>query len=241
MLFYERAADILGRLERRQGSLKSMTVGNSYLKPEEKRKMYALLCETLKHASALSVVIERSGLLQGEEIESRLALVLVHDLLFTRGGLQHQGADPKLNLAIRKHKTRLAAELERLKAELGATSNADLVPAHLRDSAASTFRYVRVNLLVASVDEIVKAFQDDRYRLIDLSQIEGRSMLQVLAVKSRVFARDPDLPDLLVFPPGTDLHAHPLYTNGSVVLQDKASCMPAHVVKPSPGSLALDA
>ncbi|KAJ2015538.1 hypothetical protein GGI14_004213 [Coemansia sp. S680] len=207
MLFYERAADILGRLERRQGSVKSMTVGNHYLKPEEKRKMYALLCETLKHASALSI---------------------------------HTGADPKLNLAIRKHKNRLTSELERLKTELGAESNADLVPAHLRD-AASTFRYVRVNLLVASVDAIVKAFQDDRYRLVDLSQAEGRSMHQVLAVKSRVFARDPHLADLLVFPPGTDLHAHPLFVNGSVVLQDKASCMPAHVVQPAPGSVALDA
>ncbi|KAJ2820723.1 hypothetical protein FBU31_005133, partial [Coemansia sp. 'formosensis'] len=235
MLFYERAADILGRLERRQGSVKSMTVGNHYLKPEEKRKMYALLCETLKYASALSIVIERSGLLQAENVEARLALVLTHDLLFTRGGLQHTGADQKLNLAIRKHKTRLTSELERLKAELGAESNADLIPAHLRD-AASTFRYVRVNLLVASVDTIIKAFQDDRYRLVDLSQAEGGSMHQVLAVKSRVFARDPDLPDLLVFPPGTDLHAHPLFVNGSVVLQDKASCMPAHVVRPTPGS-----
>ncbi|KAJ2747662.1 hypothetical protein GGI20_000311 [Coemansia sp. BCRC 34301] len=241
MLFYERAADILGRLERRQGSLKSMTVGNCYLKPEEKRKMYALLCETLKHASALSVVIERSELLQAEGIEPRLALVLSHDLLFTRGGLQHQGADQKLNLAIRKHKARLAAELERLKAELGATSNADLVPAHLRDTATSTFRYVRINLLVASVDAVVKAFQDDRYRLIDPSQAEGRSLHQMLPAKSRVFAHDPDLPDLLVFPPGADLHAHSLYVNGSIVLQDKASCMPAHVVQPAPGSVALDA
>ncbi|KAJ2687438.1 hypothetical protein IWW39_002910 [Coemansia spiralis] len=240
MLFYERAADILGRLERRQGSLKGLTVGNAYLKAEEKRKMYAVLCETLKHASALSIVIERSGLLEAENIDPRLALVLTHDLLFTRGGLQHQGADPKLNLAIRKHKNRLAKELERLKAELGAESNADLVPAHLCDTA-STFRYVRVNLLVTSVDAIIKAFQDDRYRLVDLGQAEGGPMHQVLAAKSRVFACDPDLNDLLVFPPGTDLHAHPLFVNGSIVLQDKASCMPAHVVQPAPGSVALDA
>ncbi|KAJ2003751.1 hypothetical protein H4R26_002906, partial [Coemansia thaxteri] len=150
------------------------------------------------------------------------------------------GADQRLNLAIRKHKARLVTELERLKAELGVTSNAELVPASLRDGAL-TFRYVRVNLLVTSVDAAVKAFQEDRYRLVDICLAATRPLHQVLAEKTRVFGRDPDLHDLLVFPPGTDLHAHPLYLNGSVILQDKASCMPTHVVQPPPGSVALDA
>lgn len=32
---------------------------------------------------------------------------------------------------------------------------------------------------------------------------------------------DPDIPDLLVFPPHTDLHNNSLYTAGKVILQDK--------------------
>ena len=40
-------------------------------------------------------------------------------------------------------------------------------------------------------------------------------------------AQDPHVPDLLVLPPGTDLHAHPLVTSGGLVLQDKASCFSA--------------
>lgn len=32
---------------------------------------------------------------------------------------------------------------------------------------------------------------------------------------------DEHLPDVLVFPPGTDLHDHPLYVSGHILLQDK--------------------
>ena len=36
---------------------------------------------------------------------------------------------------------------------------------------------------------------------------------------------DPLLPDLLAFPPGTDLHDHPLVASGALVLQVGARCM----------------
>ncbi|KAI9506037.1 S-adenosyl-L-methionine-dependent methyltransferase, partial [Coemansia spiralis] len=241
MSFYERAADILGRLEHRQGSIKNLTIGNQYLKPEDKRKMYALVCETLKHSSALITIIKRSGIMQYEDIQLRLALVLVHDLLLTRSGLQRMGADIKLNHKISKHKAKLATELANLKKELGATSNADLVPVALQGNA-STFRYVRVNLLVSTVDDVVEHFQNEGYKLIKTSKTGDRSNINdALKAKSHAFMRDLDLHDLLVFPSGTDLHAHPLYLNGSIILQDKASCMPAHVVHPAAGSTALDA
>ena len=32
---------------------------------------------------------------------------------------------------------------------------------------------------------------------------------------------DKHLPDVLVFPPGTDFHSHPLYISGHILLQDK--------------------
>lgn len=49
------------------------------------------------------------------------------------------------------------------------------------------------------------------------------------------------LPDLLLFPPGTDLHDHPLVQQGSLILQSKASCMPAHALAPQPGWHVIDA
>lgn len=41
---------------------------------------------------------------------------------------------------------------------------------------------------------------------------------------------DTHIPNLLLFPPGTDLHDHPLVKEGILILQDKASCFPAEVL-----------
>ncbi|KAH3793061.1 hypothetical protein DPMN_146563 [Dreissena polymorpha] len=51
---------------------------------------------------------------------------------------------------------------------------------------------------------------------------------------------DPHIRNVLMFPPGTDLHIQPLYMSGSIILQDKASCFPAHVLSPLPGSMLID-
>ncbi|XP_060238182.1 28S rRNA (cytosine-C(5))-methyltransferase isoform X3 [Meriones unguiculatus] len=39
----------------------------------------------------------------------------------------------------------------------------------------------------------------------------------------------------------TDLHEHPLYHAGHLILQDKASCLPAMLLSPPPGSHVIDA
>ena len=38
-----------------------------------------------------------------------------------------------------------------------------------------------------------------------------------------------------------DFHDSELYKDGSLILQDKASCFPAHVLKPTPGAHCIDA
>ncbi|KAJ2705503.1 hypothetical protein FB645_002389 [Coemansia sp. IMI 203386] len=240
MHFYEQAADILRRLEQHQGSIKTLTIGNRDLAGDDKRRMYALICETLKYASVLAQVVQACGVLDGRirGINMRLALTMAHDMLISRGGLQRRGASIELNKAFEKFKPKLRAKLDALIAEAGVRSAAELVPAELRDESV-TLRHVRVNLLAASVEQVIAAFEKEHYKLVECA--ERSEIAQELPAKSRRFMRDPDLADLLVFPSGTDLHAHPLYVDGSIILQDKASCMPAHVVKPRPGSTALDA
>ncbi|KAJ1935038.1 hypothetical protein GGF37_006144, partial [Kickxella alabastrina] len=236
MHFYEQAGDILRRLGRHEGSIKSQTVGNRYLEADDKRRMYALICETLKYATALSVAVERSGIMKEKalsKVTEQMALVMAHDLLISRGGLQHRGADAKLNLAVRKRKEALDKEFKNYMVETGAQSIEDLIPLALRDTATATFRYVRVNLIATTVDAVIEVFIRDGFKLVE--------DVKMLNVNAHRFMRDGDLSDVLVFPPGTVLHLHPLYVDGSVVLQDKASCMPAHVVQPQPGSEALDA
>jgi len=46
---------------------------------------------------------------------------------------------------------------------------------------------------------------------------------------------------LLIFPPKTQFYDYPLYLDGSLVLQDKASCLTVAALNPTPGKIILDA
>ncbi len=62
------------------------------------------------------------------------------------------------------------------------------------------------------------------------------------AQRRRAFSRDALLPDVLVFPPGAAaLRSHPLVEEGSLVLQDRASCAVGHVLRPERGAVLVDA
>ncbi|XP_028354464.2 putative NOL1/NOP2/Sun domain family member 5B isoform X1 [Physeter macrocephalus] len=67
------------------------------------------------------------------------------------------------------------------------------------------------------------------------------SLEDIRALKGKCFLRDSLLPELLVFPARTDLHEHPLYQAGHLILQDKASSLPATLLAPPPGSHVIDA
>ncbi|KAJ1678972.1 hypothetical protein EV182_002986, partial [Spiromyces aspiralis] len=151
-------------------------------------------------------------------------LPVVHDLLLARGGLQHNSNRSNVCRAVLQHKTRLREELDRILRREGARSPKELVPEELKDN---------VNLLKATVESVVAAFEAEGYKLL-VAPCQLRP-------RARAFMVDEHLPDLLVFPPSADLHDHALYINGSIILQDKASCFPAHVVSPPRGSAAIDA
>jgi len=52
MNFYKQAADILDRLGKKEGSIKGLTLGNAEV--TDKKRMYAVICETLKRRLALT-------------------------------------------------------------------------------------------------------------------------------------------------------------------------------------------
>ncbi|KAF6029290.1 NSUN5 [Bugula neritina] len=81
---------------------------------------------------------------------------------------------------------------------------------------------------------------DDSPALLDISEDTPTPPSRNLSTEKFVYI-DPDIDNLLVLPTNTDLHSSPLLKDGSVVLQDKASCLPAHVLNPSPGSHVIDA
>lgn len=114
-------------------------------------------------------------------------------------------------------KDELHSALTQLFADKNVKNIENLMPLY-NISNVSKPRYVRVNTLKMDVDSA----------LLELS-------------KQYVVKKDDLLPDLLVLPPGTDLHNHPLVTSGSIFLQGKASSMVAAALEPKPGWHVLDA
>uniref|UniRef100_A0A2R9BJQ0 28S rRNA (cytosine-C(5))-methyltransferase n=1 Tax=Pan paniscus TaxID=9597 RepID=A0A2R9BJQ0_PANPA len=114
----------------------------------------------------------------------------------------------------------------------GVSWNEDLLEVGSRPGPASQLpRFVRVNTLkTCSVYKQGFSYQGRASSLDDLRALKGKH-----------FLLDSLMPELLVFPAQTDLREHPLYRAGHLILQDRASCLPAMLLDPPPGSHVIDA
>ncbi|MCI4388198.1 hypothetical protein PGIGA_G00082740 [Pangasianodon gigas] len=112
-----------------------------------------------------------------------------------------------------KHRSRLQAALARIKVKQKVSRNQDLLPPSAQhNNGVNIPRYVRVNTLE------------------DLCSLSGKT-----------FMSDLHLQDLLVFSAKMDFHDHYLYKAGHIILQDKASCLPAYLLDPPVGGHVIDA
>ncbi|CAI2170921.1 9668_t:CDS:2 [Funneliformis geosporum] len=183
-----------------------------------------------------------------------IAILLVHDLLFSSGGIKNLSDGP-YKTAIMRNEIMLRAELVKLKIKSKVKYNEDLIssdyrnsgnidlanhePFYVRDAKMHSItvvlpRYVRVNTLKTTVKKVIEHFQLKGYVL--------EEPIKVLSdISTRTIRKDFHLPDLLILPPKTDLHDHSLYLSGEIILQDKASCFPAYICSPPIDSHVIDA
>ena len=70
------------------------------------------------------------------------------------------------------------------------------------------------------MDDVIAAFTADGWVWQERLNL-GSFQSAVESLGQERFARDPLLFDVLIFPPGTDLHDHPLTSAGDLVLQDR--------------------
>ncbi|NXJ32092.1 NSUN5 methyltransferase, partial [Ciconia maguari] len=103
--------------------------------------------------------------------------------------------------------------------------------------ASQVPRYVRVNTLKTCVDDVIDFFKRQGYSYLG----KAARVEELRALSGKKFLLDLHLPELLVFPPQTDFHDNLLYTSGHIILQDKASCLPAFLLGPAAGSHVIDA
>eukprot|EP00741_Cyanophora_paradoxa_P012044 tig00020592_g11639.t1 len=255
---YKHASGVLGRMLSKKGaaSAKTLILAPSSGVPEAARQAtYALVCNTLKYKAVLDQIIELTPTLAKDKHKPPPALlyVLLYDLL-VGPGIRGGGSAKK---ALLQHKSALNAALVRLKVKAKVKNTEELLPAHVR-AAEKQPRYARVNGLVATVEDAKQRLAGDGFEFL------GRGAdPDDLAPGQKCFAEDPHVPGLLLFPPRTDLHAHPLVSDGSLILQapspppvpssvpptapptsslqDKASCMTAAALAPAAGWDVVDA
>lgn len=230
MALYTKAAEILEKAEKKQGALKTLVYDSKF---GNIKQLFALVCETQKFSSVLQELIESTKLLKQTKLKFHLAKVLVYDLVIGRG-LKCGGS---WKTTMMKHRPRLQAELARMKIKQKVSRNEDLLPTAGHESAGGHLpRYVRVNTLKTTVEDVVEYLRRDGFCY------QGQAFkLDDLTLRKKDFVRDCHLPELLVFPPKTDFHDHFLYKAGHIILQDKASCLPAYLLNPPPGSHVIDA
>nr|XP_057941079.1 probable 28S rRNA (cytosine-C(5))-methyltransferase [Doryrhamphus excisus]XP_057941080.1 probable 28S rRNA (cytosine-C(5))-methyltransferase [Doryrhamphus excisus]XP_057941081.1 probable 28S rRNA (cytosine-C(5))-methyltransferase [Doryrhamphus excisus]XP_057941082.1 probable 28S rRNA (cytosine-C(5))-methyltransferase [Doryrhamphus excisus]XP_057941083.1 probable 28S rRNA (cytosine-C(5))-methyltransferase [Doryrhamphus excisus]XP_057941084.1 probable 28S rRNA (cytosine-C(5))-methyltransferas len=230
MALYTKAAEILGKVETQQGAVRTLVYDSKF---RNIKQLYALVCETQKFSPILQEIIESTKLLKHTKLKMDLAKVLVFDLLMGQG-LKCGGSWKTL---LMKHRSRLQAELARMKVKQKVSRNEDLLPSSVKEPAGDLLpRYVRVNTLKTTVEDTVDYLKRDGF-----SYLGEASKLDDLTLKAREFVKDLHLSELLVFPPKTDFHDHFLYKAGHIILQDKASCLPAFVLNVPPGSHVIDA
>ncbi|XP_051281038.1 probable 28S rRNA (cytosine-C(5))-methyltransferase [Dicentrarchus labrax] len=230
MALYVKAADILEKAERKQGALKTLVYDSKF---SNIKQLFALVCETQKFSSILEEIIESTKLLKATKLRIHLAKVLVYDLLMGQG-LKCGGSWKAMMM---KHRSRLQAVLARMKVKQKVSKNEDLLPVSVQQPAGDRLpRYARVNTLKTTVEDTVDYLKRDGF-----SYLGQASRLDDFTLKEKSFVRDMHLPELLVFSPKTDFHDHFLYKAGHIILQDKASCLPAFLLNPTPGSHLIDA
>ena len=132
-----------------------------------------------------------------------------------------------------RHKSRLKGEFIKARVRRGCASIDDLKTAVQREKKAAVGgnattavypRWIRVNTVRTTLQTQLEGTFSSYKRVDSLS-----GLVQDDEDQERLFI-DPDIPDLVAVPPGVEFTSSPAYKNGEIILQDKASCIPAYLL-----------
>ena len=116
-----------------------------------------------------------------------------------------------------------------------ASSTTEELTTSVASKPDTLLKYVRVNTLTALLKEVQLELEGKGFHEVDFDRLLTSPQDQTS------FAQDRHIPDLLVLHPSSLPHLASLCKNSKVVIQDKASCLPAHVLAPSHDSHVIDA
>ncbi|ESN98296.1 hypothetical protein HELRODRAFT_141072, partial [Helobdella robusta] len=236
MSLYNEAGRILNMIENKKGGLKNMVYNCKY---KNKKKLNALLSETIKYSTILKEIIKKCPTLKKEKSlkDGSLLTVVLYEFLFGSSDQLPQNLLAMLN----KSSSALNVQLNFLKSSKKLNENNELVVQGDEETKIKLPRYVRVNTLQATTADVVEHFQKDGFiHVRHICRDYNEFLTEVGKLKAKEFMTDYTLKDLLVFHPGTSFFGHMLYDRGDIILQDKASCLAASALAPPPGSKVID-
>lgn len=225
MKFYFEAEQFLS--DNRKGSLKNRIFNHPKLANSPKH-IYAVVYSTLKYKDHIQVVIRKSkikdSLPKKLKISDNLLILVVHDLIFSAKGRIQSGKHP-IKDAILKHKTRLQAEMTKLKLKLKVKS-VDELPTKGVDEDETPIRWCRINTIKTTEKEF---FEKNQF----FAKLQPVSQLSQLTGPGMIY-HDDYIPQLFGIHPKEKLTSTQAYLNGEVIIQDRASCFPAVILNNDP-------
>ncbi|CAH2354985.1 25S rRNA (cytosine(2278)-C(5))-methyltransferase [[Candida] railenensis] len=214
------------------GSLQSRIFNTPKKLTSSPKHLYAVVYSTLKYKEYINMVIKKSKIkassfsssIKKYKISDNLLLLLVHDLLFSSRGRIQSGKHP-IKDSFLLHQTRLKAEFIKLKLKYKAKSVEDF-PTKDVDGDETPIRWFRVNTI--KVDE-TKFFNEHT----TFKNLQPVSSLEQLNQTGLIY-KDDYIPFLYGVHPREKITSTQAYLKGEIIIQDRASCFPAHILNDDP-------
>ncbi|CAM8964462.1 unnamed protein product [Rhodiola kirilowii] len=217
-------------------SIKSIVFGPTV---RNKKATFALVCQTLKHLPIIKEVLEIADVLTGKwKRQLELVYLIIHDILF--GPEKSLSGDAENFMVGRKKSLQLALARVLVRKKV---KSVDQLLALYQIKGQYFLSPWRFNMQLWSyryIHLIIAYVPKPRYVRVNTLKLDVEAAIHELSKQNEV-QKDDLVPDLLILPPGSDLHDHPLVENGSLVLQGKASSMVAVALAPNPRWTVLDA
>lgn len=164
--------------------------------------------------------------------------MLVHDLLLNKPGIALP-ADHGLAKCIGRHKTRLAAELTKIRLREGCSSINALQNKLDQVASSSTQhpRWIRINTILTTLDVQIST----TFAAFDRVSTIGALLSTDENDKTNRIYYDDHIPNLVALSPGNNIMKSKAYKDGKLIFQDKASCFPAYLLDHDPNQgIAID-